>query len=572
MQLGLIHEVLADGRICMLPSSFAAIRNMMLANIDGRTTVRFSNEDKQTKSCQLRIQVEGQPPLLSRDFVATGDIGRFYGKLSAEDRIINMVGLTGPMTRCGDACSYSTKDIRDQIMAAADFPQCQGHIIYCDTPGGMASSVQDLRMAINYAHDKGQRVYMLIDGMAASAGVFTAAICDKVFFVNPEDEIGSIGMYAAFFTLADGAKNTITSEVYHEYYATASTDKNAFARKASEGDMSEVAEDVEKSLGAMLANLKKDRPSILPEQMTGKMYKMSDVIGSLVDGQSDIIGCAQMLFDEYAERGGATIARKEPAEVPVQQPSAPKTEPQNEPNNGEPKGEAIKTNKMKQYNSLNKAVQIELESSDGSIYLSETQAEMVEKALADGEAEANELKSQMATLKEQTEAAVSQANNSAAEAIKSAAEASAKFETSQQEIQQMQSALDAAKTAADEAAKMHAEDIEQLKAAHAEAIKQLEAQLQEANDKLQSGITELQRAQEANEALTNQVADLNATIDQLNEAAGKAPNAGKTPANDGMQAHNAPSVVVTSSTYDPTLSAEENARRYRAAQEANNGK
>lgn len=574
MQLGIISEVMSDGRICMLPSAFNPIRNLVLANIDGRTTTPL-NIEKMAGTYQLKMSVENGAVKMVKDYVGDGERIAYYGALQPEDRLINMVCLCGPMTRNGEACSYGTKALRDKIMFAADYAQCKGHIIYCDTPGGMASCLQDMRMAINYAHDRGQKVYMLIDGVCASGGAFTAAICDKVFFVNPEDEIGSLGMYAAMFVMKDGATNTITSEVYREYYATASSNKNDFYRAAAEGDMSIVAERIETSLANLLETLKHDRPSITEEQMTGKMYPMSEVIGTLVDGQSDIKGVAQMLLADWDERQGAPVERKEPVVAQTKTPQPPlggedpeeedpgDPEPIEDPqpvegedgdeNDGEPEAQT-NNNNMKQYTAIPAAIgEGAMESVDGSLNLQEYQAEALENLLAEGQNREAELQQQVEALQNQMAEAQQHAADQLAEQTTANEQLQSQLSEVQQQVEQLTTDLNASRTALEEANTAHDAAIAELNTAH-------EAEL------AQHGETEAQlNNQIAN--LQQQNADLQTTVEDLNNAQGQQPAAGQAPGNNGEQAK-VVTGVATSRTYDPRLSAKENAARWNAAREA----
>ena len=156
-------------------------------------------------------------------------------------KYINILRLTGPMTRGGGECSYGSLEMRDMLMEAADRDDVIAHIIYCRTPGGMATTLIDFRKAIDYIHSKGQKIYMFCDGTVASGGAFLSAMCDGVFAYNEEDEIGSIGMYTAFFTMENGAVNAITQEKYVEYYAEKSTEKNRPYRDG--GDMEAIAKE-----------------------------------------------------------------------------------------------------------------------------------------------------------------------------------------------------------------------------------------------------------------------------------------------------------------------------------------
>lgn len=212
---------------------------------------------------------------------------------------VNIVRLTGVMTRGGGACSYGSLEIRDMLMSAARRDDVVGHIIYCRTPGGAADTLIDYRKAIDYIHERGQKIYMFCDGSVASGGTFLSAMCDGVFAFNPEDEIGSIGMYAAFFTLQNGAKNAITQETYVEYYASKSPDKNKTFRDVADGDMKTLEEETNQYLDKLLADMKRDRPSIKEEQMTGAMYRMGDVEGSLIDGFCTLPELVERVYGEY---------------------------------------------------------------------------------------------------------------------------------------------------------------------------------------------------------------------------------------------------------------------------------
>ena len=219
-------------------------------------------------------------------------------------KYINILRLTGPMTRGGGECSYGSLEMRDMLMEAADRDDVIGHIIYCRTPGGMATTLIDFRKAIDYIHSKGQKIYMFCDGTVASGGAFLSAMCDGVFAYNEEDEIGSIGMYTAFFTMENGAVNAITQEKYVEYYAEKSTEKNRPYRDG--GDMEAIAKETNEYLDELLAAMKQDRPSIKEEQMNGAMFKMKDVVGTIIDGICTLPELCERIYGEWATTQSAS--------------------------------------------------------------------------------------------------------------------------------------------------------------------------------------------------------------------------------------------------------------------------
>ena len=219
-------------------------------------------------------------------------------------KYINILRLTGPMTRGGGECSYGSLEMRDMLMEAADRDDVIGHIIYCRTPGGMATTLIDFRKAIDYIHSKGQKIYMFCDGTVASGGAFLSAMCDGVFAYNEEDEIGSIGMYTAFFTMENGAVNAITQEKYVEYYADKSTEKNRAYRDG--GDMDLIKKETNEYLDELLEALTQDRPSITKEQKEGGMFKMKDVVGTIIDGICTLPELCERIYGEWAATQSAS--------------------------------------------------------------------------------------------------------------------------------------------------------------------------------------------------------------------------------------------------------------------------
>lgn len=567
MDLGIVSEVMSGGKICMHAPVFAGFRNLILANIDGRTDSQYKGT-KDVGGFIRQATAEDGTVKMVRDVVGDAEWLDYCGRLKAEDRVVNLIRLNGPMTRGGAACSYGSMEIRDQIMTSADVPQCKAHIILCNTPGGMASCIQDLRMAVNYAHDHGQKVYMLIDGMCASGGTFASALCDGVYCVNLEDEIGSIGMYCSFFTLADGAENKITSEVYHEYYATASKDKNAWYRAAAEGDMKLIEKETNADLAQMIANIKKDRPSINDEQCTGAMYKMKDVIGSLIDGQTTLPQLAADALSEWEERGGSAVERKEtadnvsapepePAPVPEPEPEDPdNTDPEGDGDNDEGDGAQTSSEQnsnhtpmTKQYTAIPAAIGEEaMESLDGELTLSPEQAEALEARLAQEDTRVADLTQQLADTNAAHETAIAELNTQHENAV---AELNQQHETAVAELNiQHQAEIE-------EASNAHATELESLRSQHAAEIEALNGAHATELEGLNSQLAELRTQKEQ---LTQQRNDLQATVEELNNAQGAQPQAGEQPAGNGKQAPAQPRIV-TSSTYDPRLSAEENYKR-----------
>ena len=92
-------------------------------------------------------------------------------ELADDDQIVNVVMMVGPVTRDGGACSYGTKDFRDQILYANTIPQVVGHVFFINTPGGESACRNDYDVIIDDCREKGKPVVAFVDGLCASSGV-----------------------------------------------------------------------------------------------------------------------------------------------------------------------------------------------------------------------------------------------------------------------------------------------------------------------------------------------------------------------------------------------------------------
>lgn len=244
---------------------------------------------------------------------------------------VNVLPVMGPITRNGDACSYGSKDLRDWLMLAADNLNCTGHVFYIDTPGGSAWAKNDFLQAIDYAHAHNQPVLAFVDGLCASAGMYLAALCDEVYVMHPKDQLGCIGVMAAFYTEKNGTTNTYTNETYHELYDPQSFDKNKWAR--------DIAEDSENNgllmqeltaLGEEFrADILKSFPAATDEHLHGKLFNAEDVYGILCEGQSTLGEVVERVFALHDGTAEPVIRQAAPKPEP-EKPEEEKSEPEPE--------------------------------------------------------------------------------------------------------------------------------------------------------------------------------------------------------------------------------------------------
>nr|DAP12836.1 MAG TPA: hypothetical protein [Bacteriophage sp.] len=418
---------------------------------------------------------------------------------------VSVLTVDGPITRNGGYCSYGSIDHRDMMMRAADHPLCRGHLFIINTPGGSAWAKNDYALAIDYAHSKGQKVIALVDGMCASAGMYLASLCDERYYLNPKDQVGCIGVMAAFYTLANGSKDKYTDETYHEEYDPESFDKNkAYRDIANKNDNKELIKELSELGVEFRADVKKACPNAVEDvHLKGKVFNAEDVKGILMDDQSTFMGCVQRcfaLFDGTAE----PIKR----EASIQKPEPEDNEPEQATSStAQENYQHTKTQNfinMANYPKINAACGMQ----DGQqIEVKEEGAFMNAPLLDTIEAH---LTSQ--------EQAVADAEQKATTAEQSLADLQAKHDALAETIAQKDEEiknLKEAKAKADE-------DIKALNDAKAKADEEKAA----ADEALKTAQTSLATAQQ-------QLADKDAQIAELNENPGEEPAQGAAPQNNG---------------------------------------
>lgn len=407
---------------------------------------------------------------------------------------VSVLSVDGPITRNGGYCSYGSIDHRDMMMRAADHPLCRGHVFIINTPGGSAWAKNDYALAIDYAHSKGQKVIALVDGLCASAGMYLASLCDERYYMNPKDQIGCIGVMAAFYTLPDGAKDEYTDETYHELYDPKSFDKNkAYRDIANKDDDKALIKELAELGVEFRADVQKACPNATDEHLHGKVFNAEDVKGILMDGQSSFMGVVQHVFELYDGRA-ELINREQTAEPDGEPEQKPEAEPIVEPE------QTTNTNtniNMEKYPLICSACGLQA----GEIAVTEEGAYMNASLLDNLEAHMKE-----------AEQKVTDAEQKATTAETALAELQGKFD----EISAQVNAANEAKEVAENA-------LAQANEAHSKELSDLNANLQSTKDALATAEQSL--------------ADKQAQIDELTNDAGTEQNAGNAPENNGEGAN-----------------------------------
>lgn len=427
---------------------------------------------------------------------------------------VSVLSVDGPITRNGGYCSYGSIDHRDMMMRAADHPLCRGHVFVINTPGGSAWAKNDYALAIDYAHSKGQKVIALVDGLCASAGMYLASLCDERYYMNPKDQIGCIGVMAAFYTLPDGAKAKYSDETYHEIYDPKSFDKNkAYRDIANKDDDKELIKELADLGVEFRADVKNACPNASDEHLHGKVFNAEDVKGVLMDGQSSFMGVVQHTFELYDGRA-ELISREQTVEPEPE----PEVEPTNEPEQ-KPKATNTNTNiNMENYPLICSACGLQA----GEIAVTEEGAYM----------NASLLDSLEAHMKE-AEQKVTDAEQKVTTAENALAELQGKFDELSAQVNAANEAKAVAENALAQANEAHSKELSDLNAQHTEAIAKKDDELKALTEAKEKAEIEIQGAKDALATAEQSLADKQAQIDELTNDAGTEHNAGNAPKNNG---------------------------------------
>lgn len=316
--------------------------------------------------------------------------------------------------------------------------------------------------------------------------------------MHPKNEVGCIGVMAAFYTEADGSVNQYTNETYHELYDPESFDKNkAFRDIANDGKTEELVGELAALGVEFRADVKKACPGAKDDHLHGKVFNAEDVKGILVDGQSTFLNVVQRAFALYD--GAEPIKREEAVEEP--KPNN-ETEPNPDAPEDAPDEHNANTNifDMANYPLINAACGLK----EGEIVTKEDGAFMNAELLDALEANINASAQKVADAEQKV--------TKAEEAL---AELQGKFDALSAQITAAEEAKTVAEKALAEANEAHSKEMETLTAQHAEAVANLKG------------------AQDALATAEQTIADKDAQIASLSDESGNEPEKGEAPENNG---------------------------------------
>lgn len=534
-----LFEILSNKEWMIQEEFLHSILPTLQYNIANHSSLGIEREKK------LPMAVGNQGQDFLREYQVTED-GKTHGRYGwngdsltqLRDPFVNVMPVDGPITRNGGACSYGSMEIRDWMMEAANNPACRGHVLNINTPGGSAWAKNDFQQGIDYAHAHGQRVIAFIDGLCASAGMYLASLCDEVYVMNNKDQLGCVGVMAAFCTMKSGDK-FMSGETYREYYATKSINKNKYFRDiAEDDDATLLIEELDKLEAEFRADMKAAFPKAKDEHLDGKIFDAEDVMGILCDGQMMLGDVISRVFN-LANGSEKPIDRTAGRKMGTISGASMENNLSTQLNNS--------INMKEKFPALFAALQVEeMQMQDGGAFMNEellatlnAAIEENQQAAADAKALADQLTTEKAELEQKLETANSE-HTAAIEALKTEhAEAIAAKDATIEEKNTAISALEQEKEQLQTDMEGQKAQIEQLTSERDEAKTSLEA----ANG------TIAERDQ--------QISDLNAQIEELNQESGEGVQAG-SPANNGAGVEEAEVAISTQYAYDSTKTYEEN--------------
>lgn len=522
-----LYEILTEKKWMVSPDFVHGIRKALEQNLN--THAAFSKPEKQC-GFVTAVAADGST-YYPKEYQISEDGKQVKGNWALDYEkeqtfpFVSVLTIDGPITRNGGGCSYGSIDHRDMMMRAADHPLCCGHVFIINTPGGSAWAKNDYQQAIDYAHSKGQKVLVFIDGMCASAGMYLAALCDERYFMHPKNEIGCIGVMAAFYTEADGSTNKFTNETYHELYDPESFDKNReFRDIANDGKTEALVKELAELGVEFRADVKAACPNAKDEHLHGKVFNAEDVTGILVDAQSTFMDVVQRAFALH--KGTAQpIERNMPNEEPE-----PTSEPSKEPENATNTKTSIN---MQNYPLINAACGLKA----GEIAVKEEGAFMNAELL-------DSLEANMSASAQK----VADAEQKATTAEQSLAKLQGKFDEISAQLTAANEAKAVAEKALADANEAHTKEIETLNAQHSEAVAKKDEEIVSLTEGKAKAESDLKGAQDALATAEQTIADKDAQIASLTNETGNEPEAGEAPVNNGEGAKKQ-----TLREFDPSL-------------------
>lgn len=200
---------------------------------------------------------------------------------SGEDQQVNIVPMRGPIFKHDAMCGpVGTRTLASRLRSADKDPSVIGHIIVTESGGGQAAGVPEMADAIRSLK---KPVIAWIDGMSASAAYYINSYCSHIMASRATDEIGCIGTLIQLHGVPRFGKMEDGS-IVARIYADGADEKNIEFEKALDGDFKLIKERLLNPHNEQFkADVMTNRPTVKGDQLTGRTYPASEIVGTLID-------------------------------------------------------------------------------------------------------------------------------------------------------------------------------------------------------------------------------------------------------------------------------------------------
>lgn len=222
-----------------------------------------------------------------------GRYSNFNDATPGSTAVVKVSGVIMKQDNCGDP---GTETLSNLVKQADQHPNISSIILMMDSPGGTVAGTESFSKVVKATQ---KPIIGAITGQMCSACYWIGSSCDEVYATNLTDQIGSIGTMMSFADAQPMWEKQ--GVVFHEIYASASTDKNKDFKQARKKNYTQVIERLDAINNIFLDAVKANRGDKLnqKETLSGKVFMAQDAINvGLIDGikpLEDIIGQAQNL-------------------------------------------------------------------------------------------------------------------------------------------------------------------------------------------------------------------------------------------------------------------------------------
>lgn len=225
----------------------------------------------------------------------SGDMREWKGFEGASMAIIPVMGPLMKADYCGD---FGTASLKNLVKLANKEQSVHTILFVHDSPGGTVDGTQSFADAIK---GSAKRTISLVDGYCCSADYWIGSASKEIIAASKTDVIGSIGTMCSVMDRSKYREEM--GIVVHEFYATASKDKNRMHTEAAKGDGKLlITEMLDPMNDVFLGAVRTHRGDKLNEDaLTGKTYtaEKAQEMG-LIDG----IGSFEQVVEEALSAEG----------------------------------------------------------------------------------------------------------------------------------------------------------------------------------------------------------------------------------------------------------------------------